>query len=63
MLDRLAALDSEMGAVGDRLVGKDADRQAEALLELGEVRALLVQDVEGHLRAGAHHEMMGARRR
>ena len=45
-VDRLAALDDEVGAVGDGLVGHDRDGQAEAVLELGEMGALLVEDVE-----------------
>ena len=48
-----------MRAAGDRLVGHHGDGHAEALLELGEVGALLVEDVEGDFGPGPDGEVVG----
>ncbi len=48
-----------MGTVDDRVVGGDCDLEAEALLDLDQVRTFLVEDVEGDRRARTHGEVVG----
>ena len=55
----LAALDGEVRAVGQRLVGHHGDGHAEALLEFREVGALLVEDVERDLGPRPDREVVG----
>ena len=53
-----AAVEGEVLVPGRVLVDRDGDRHAEAVLQLAQMRALLVQDVERHLGARAHDEVV-----
>ena len=62
LLDRvhlLALLDQERLLAAHRGVGIDRDGDAEALLEVAQMRALVVEHVEGDLGARAHDEIVG----
>ncbi|GJE72838.1 hypothetical protein CHKEEEPN_4399 [Methylorubrum podarium] len=58
---RLAAFELEGRGRRQPLVGGDGDRHREALLEVEQVRPLLVEDVERGLGAGAQHEVVARR--
>ena len=55
-----AALDDESLWRGDRFVGRDGDRDGEALLEPAQMGALLVEHIERHVGPGAGDEIVGA---
>ena len=57
----LAAIDGEADLAADLGVGIDGDGDAEALLELAQMRALLVEDVERDLGPRADDQIVGRR--
>src|SRR5436190_2120442 len=59
VLHRRAALEAEAGTVLRRFAAQ-RDGQAEAILQLRQMPALLVQHIERHLLARAHQKMVAA---
>src|SRR6185437_7860786 len=56
---RLAALDRMIVGAGQRVVRLDGDRDPEPALEVAQIGALLVEDVERDRGAGAHRDIVG----
>ena len=55
---QLAALKGEMAAAEDGVVCQDGDGNAEAALQITQMQALLVEDIERDLGAGSHREIV-----
>ena len=53
-----AAIDHESLRRSHRLVGADRDRHGEPLLQAAQMRALLIEQIEGNVGAGARDQIM-----